>query len=203
MRRALNWKWILLLLVLILAIRLWPSGKRYPPGILIPSSPQMIKMEDAHSWPYRSRDKEYDITPRAKYTLKARVLSINKEYSDSRIGPVDIVVGWGAMSDQKVLDRIKIWQDNTRHWYCSPRGTDWPIDLDAVALQAVNTHIIPANPEIEKKVKSIGRGDLFEIKGFLVDVSSKSGFMWRTSVDPSGFGDHSCKIIWVESLDKR
>jgi hypothetical protein len=35
-----------------------------------------------------------------------------------------------------------------------------------------------------------------------VDVSSDGGFYWHTSVDPSGFGDHSCKIIWVENLEK-
>jgi hypothetical protein len=201
--RVLNWKWLLLLMVLILACRLWPSGKRYPPGILIPSSPQMARIDTTQSWSYTSKEKVYNITPRAKYALQARVLSINKEYDDTRIGPVDIVVGWGAMSDQKVIDGMKIWQDNTRHWYCSPGSNGWPIELDEIALHAVNTHIIPANMDIEKKVKSIRRGDLIDIKGFLVDVSSDLGFNWRTSVDPSGFGEHSCKIIWVEHLDRR
>ncbi len=196
-------KWILFLLLLGAAFFLWPSGKHYPPGILIPASPQLDKVENVPSWSYQSREKKFTITPRARYALQARVLSINKEYDDSRIGPVDIVVGWGEMSDQKVLDQIKIWQDNTRHWYCAPRERNWPIPLDEIALHAVNTHIIPADLQIEKQVKAVHRGDLIKIRGYLVDVSSDGGFNWRTSVDPSGFGEHSCKIIWVESLERQ
>lgn len=198
-----NVKWILLILLLGAVYFLWFSGKRYSPGVLISDSPQLEMVEDVPPWTFQSRAKKYTITPRAKYSLQARVLSVNKEYSDSRIGPVDIVVGWGPMSDQSVLDKMKIWQDNTRHWYCAPRGGDWPIARQEVALHAVNTHIIPAGPDLEKQVKAIRKGDLIEIRGYLVDVSSEGGFTWRTSVDPLGFGEHSCKIIWVENLNRR
>lgn len=198
-----NKRWIAVSLALVVALYvLWPSGKRYPPGVLIATEPRVVTVESATSWPFQSKDKSYDITPRAKYALEARVLSTNPDYGDALIGPVDIVVGWGPMSDSHVLDQLKIWQDNTRHWFCSPRGS-WPIPVGEAALHAVNTHIIPASPMVENHVKSLRKGDLIALEGSLVDVTRKDGFHWRTSVDPSGFGEHSCKIIWVEKLSVR
>lgn len=197
-------KWIILLLLVGGGICVFRNpGKRYPAGVLIPSTPQMEKISQMPPWSYQSKAKKYTLTARKSYAAEARVLSVNREYGDSMIGPLDIVIGWGPMSDQKVLDQIKIWQDNTRHWYCSPRGSDWPIPRQEVALHAVNTHIIPASPEIENQLKEIRKGDLIDIQGYLVDVSGEGGFSWRTSVDPMGFGEHSCKIIWVERINRR
>jgi len=176
------------------------EGKRYAPGVLIQSSPVQVNLNNAESWNFKSKNKEYRITPKAQYSFSARVLSVNRAYGDAAIGPEDIVIGWGAMSDQKVLDQLKISQDNMRYWYVSPRGGDWPIPMDEVALHAVNTHLIPANPVVEQTVKSARKGDLIQAKGYLVDVSRADGFFWNTSVGPSGFGDHSCKIIWLEEL---
>lgn len=180
----------------------WHGGRRYAPGVLIPSDPRIELIENGAPWPYQSKDKQYELTPRATYTAKARVLSVNADYGDALIGPVDLTLGWGPMSDQAVLDRMQIWQDNTRHWFCQPRG-DWPIAPGEVALHAVNTHIIPSTPQIEQAVLAVGNGDLIEVEGKLVDVHRKDGFHWNTSVDPSGFGDHSCKIIWVEKIARR
>lgn len=194
--------WIGVLALLIVAWWLWPDGRRYPPGVLISSDPKIEMMEGQSSFPYKSKDKAYDLTPRARYTLKARVLSINTDYGDSLIGPIDLTVGWGPMSDQAVLDRLKIWQDNTRHWFVKPRG-DWPIAADEVGRHAVNTHLIPASPQVEKTLASLGKGDLVDLEGALVDVTTKEGFRWNTSVDSFGFGDHSCKIVWVERVSRR
>ena len=178
---------------------LWPTGKRYPPGVLVPADPKITPVTGASPFPYLAHDRRYDLTPQASYTLQARVLSVNLEYGDSLIGPVDLTVGWGAMSDQAVLDRMQIWQDNTRHWFCKPKG-DWPISPDEVAHHAVNTHLIPASPQIEKALLALGKGDLISLEGKLVNVSRADGFHWNTSVDPMGFGDHSCKIVWVEKI---
>jgi hypothetical protein len=190
------------LAALALAWAMWPDGKRYPPGVLISTDPSIELVEQGSTWTYSSHDTEYELTQRARYHLEARVLSINLGYGDSLIGPADITVGWGPMSDQQVLDRMQIWQDNTRHWYCRPRG-DWPIPSDQVALHAVNTHVIPSSSSIARQVEDLHKGDLIRVDGSLVNVSRRDGFHWNTSVDPSGFGEHSCKIIWLESLSKR
>lgn len=185
--------------LLVVAWWLWPSGKRYPPGVLVPADPTITLVEGASPFPFESKDKRYDLTPRARYALQARVLSKNTDYADSLIGPLDLTVGWGPMSDQAVLDRMEIWQDNTRHWFCKPKG-EWPIPVDQVALHAVNTHLIPSSPQVETQLLALGKGDLVSINGTLVDVSRPDGFHWNTSVDASGFGDHSCKIVWVEKV---
>lgn len=192
-------KLAVVVVILVAAWWLWPDGKRYPPGVLVKDDPQMTLVQNGPSWTYRSKDRDYTLTAQAKYSAKARVLSINTDYGDTLIGPMDITIGWGPMSDQAVLDRLKIWQDNTRHWYVQPRG-DWPIPMGEVGGHAVNTHIIPATTQIETDLKGLGKGDLIAIEGQLVNVRRDDGFHWNTSVDPFGFGDHSCKIIWVESF---
>lgn len=193
---------MLVILLALVAWWLWPDGKRYPPGVLIQEEPKVELVENGAVWPYTNHDTEYEIVQRARYHLEARVLSINHAYADSLIGPADVTVGWGPMSDQKILDRMQIWQDNTRHWYCRPRG-EWPIPAEQVALHAVNTHVIPSTPAVRKALEALGKGDLVVVDGSLVDVRRPGGFHWNTSVDPSGFGEHSCKIIWVESLRSR
>lgn len=188
--------------LLIVGWWLWPDGRRHPPGVLVPTDPKIEMLEGATPFPIQSKDKTYELTPQARYTLKARVLSINLAYGDSLVGPLDLTVGWGPMSDQAVLDRLKIWQDNTRHWFVQPRG-EWPISSEEVGKHAVNTHLIPATPQIEKALTALGKGDLIDLEGKLVNVSRADGFRWNTSTDGFGFGDHSCKIVWVERVSRR
>jgi len=186
--------------IILLAVWwLWSSGKRHAPGVLVSATPKIELIDRGEPWKFETKSRKFEIVPRAKYVLEARVLSVNTDYGDTQIGPLDVTVGWGRMSDQSVLDRMQIWQDNTRHWYVQPRG-DWPIPYDEVALSAVNTHVIPATPALEKELSSIGKGDVIALEGYLVNVNGENNFHWNTSVDPSGFGEHSCKIIWVEKF---
>jgi hypothetical protein len=193
---------IVLAVVALVAWWLWPSGRRWPPGVLVSADPRMELADEGAPWSYTSHGKEYQIVPRGRWSGEARVLSVNADYDDAAIGPLDLTIGWGKMSDQAVVDRMRIWQDNTRHWYCQPRG-EWPIPMEQVALHAVNTHLIPATSTVESDLRAIGKGDVVTLDGQLVDVRRNDGFHWNTSLEPGGFGDHSCKIIWVERVARR
>ena len=61
----------------------------------------------------------------------------------AKLVPVDLAVGWGPMSDQAVLDRLKITQSMRFFWYeyQSP-----PIPKDQIISHSTNLHVIPADP---------------------------------------------------------
>jgi hypothetical protein len=60
---------------------------------------------------------EFNFKALAEYKIKARVLSRNtfSVGKESKISPLDLVLGWGPMSDQSVIDRIQVTQRN--RWY--------------------------------------------------------------------------------------
>ena len=60
---------------------------------------------------------DYKITPLAEFQLAAKVLS-SKRYRFGReadLSPIDLALGWGPMSNQKILDQLTITQ--SRRWY--------------------------------------------------------------------------------------
>jgi hypothetical protein len=62
-------------------------------------------------------------------------------------------------------------------------------------------HMIPANDDIERRLKSVRAGNLVRIRGYLVEVTGKDGFRWKSSLSRSDTGAGACELVWVESLD--
>ena len=60
--------------------------------------------------------------------------------------------------------------------------------------------MIPANGEIARQLKSIRAGNMVHLKGFLVEVTGKDGFRWKSSLSRADTGGGACELIWVESL---
>lgn len=61
-------------------------------------------------------------------------------------------------------------------------------------------HMIPANDEIERQLKSIRAGNMVHLKGFLVEVTGKDGFRWKSSLTRTDTGGGACELVLVESL---
>src|SRR5436190_24082317 len=79
----------------------------YPPGVLISSEPEQTETTDV---PIERG--EYQLRPLAHFALYARVLHSKIYHWDrqSKLVPVDLALGWGAMSDQRVLDQVRVSQ---------------------------------------------------------------------------------------------
>ena len=41
---------------------------------------------------------------------------------------------------------------------------------------------------------------MVHLKGFLVEVTGKDGFRWKSSLTRADIGGGACVLIWVESL---
>src|SRR5438046_2836933 len=113
----------------------------YPAGVLIDSEPAQIAISDDQA---PIEHGEYHLKPLARFSLDGRILH-RKVYGydrEAKLVPVDLAVGWGPMSDQAVLDRIKISQSMRFYWY--EYQLPPPIPKDQIISHSTNLHVIPA-----------------------------------------------------------
>lgn len=145
--------------------------------------------------------KGFTLTPLAAFQIEARLLSKRKYLlgNEAKLAPVDYALGWGPMSNHNVLKEIDISQSN--RWYFYQYKIP-PISPDEIITHSGNMHLIPATASIARKIKSIRRGEIIALKGYLVNVSAKDGWHWHSSLSRTDTGSGSCEVVWVEELEK-
>jgi hypothetical protein len=173
----------------------WARPHGIAPGILVYGEPLQA---DVSKEPWQ--EKNYTLTPLANYEITARILS-KKFYTSERaaeLSPIDLALGWQEMSDSKILDDLTITQKD-RWYYVSWRNS--MLERDDIIRHSANTHILPATPEVAELVNTVGKNEVVRLQGYLVEVTSKDGFLWRSSVSRTDTGDGSCEVFWVESVE--
>jgi hypothetical protein len=185
----------LLLLAAILYGRATGDYK-YPESMTVRETP--IQREDPYLEPFVF--KEFTIKPFAQFSVKALVLSANRYFwgRAGRLVPVDLALGWGPMSDGNVLKYLKISQGNRWYFY---RYRELPIPEGEIIAHSANMHLIAATPEIARKIKRARRGDIIELRGYLVNVTAEDGWYWNSSHSRTDTRDGSCELVWVEEFD--
>jgi hypothetical protein len=184
-----------LLAIGILGLSPWRTQASPLPGMSAPAQP--IQGEtDTEPFEYQ----EYRITPLASYEVTARVLS-KLEYKDdksSSISPVDFALGWDVMSDATILADLNISQSN-RWFYVSWQRAY--VDVNQVKTNSANTHILPSSPEVLRKISNVKQDDIVHLQGYLVEVTNKNGFLWRSSLKRDDTGDGSCEVFWITDVN--
>ena len=123
---------------------LWPEGElRHEPGVRLDREP----VQETIAPQVVANFKKYTITAVAAYAIEARVLHTKRYWADGNdLVPYDVAVGWGAMSDQAVLDRLSISQGNRFFFY------EWqnppPVAVSEIERHAANMHVIAANKDL-------------------------------------------------------
>jgi len=103
------------------------------------------------------------------------------------------------MSDEKILNQIEITQSG--RWY-RWRTESFPIPRREIETHSANMHMIPADEEIKEALQDIREGEIVTIEGYLVQVSGKNSFRWRSSLTRKDTGAHACELVFVKSLIK-
>jgi hypothetical protein len=182
--------------LVFIAIKLYPEKTiEHPPGILVKENPIQENLKE----PIYFEKDEYIITAKASFKLKARILGI-KNYSSDResdLAPIDFALGWNEMSDQAVLDRIKITQN--RRWY-HWKTDQYPIPRRSIEINSANMHIIPSTEKIEDKLEDLNEGNIVELKGYLVYVKASDNWRWKSSLTREDTGNGACEVFWVEEI---
>ncbi|WP_243301421.1 hypothetical protein [Geothrix oryzisoli] len=182
---------------LIGVLGLWWWGGRarpQPAGILAPEDPVQTSPEAATAWTFH----DHLLTPLAAFEIRARVLSVERYRFDrpAELSPVDLTLGWGPMSDSRVLEAFTIEQRD--RWYFW-RAAHMPIPEAEVISHSANMHMIPADEGIARRLKAARVGQLVHLKGQLVRADGKDGWHWVSSLSRTDTGDGSCEVIWVQS----
>jgi hypothetical protein len=189
------------LLALVLACLAYSYLQRpinYPAGVLVESEPQQIAIGDGEALIEHG---EFHLKPLARFSIDARILH-RKTYGYDRgakLVPVDLAVGWGPMSDQAVLDRIKISQSMRFYWYeyQSP-----PIPKEQIISHSTNLHVIPATSAVASFCKSLRQGELVHLEGELVEATGPEIGTWRSSLSRTDTGNGACELMLVEDYSK-
>jgi hypothetical protein len=175
----------------------WWEGRpvTQPAGILAPLDPAQTAPESTAPWVFRT----HKITPLARFELRARVLSTERYRFDraADLSPVDFALGWGPMSDTRILEAFSIQQRD--RWYFWSSGK-MPIPAGEVISHSANMHMIPADPLVEKRLLAVKTGQLLELRGQLVRADGLDGWHWVSSLTRTDTGDGSCEVVWVESV---
>jgi len=114
---------------------------------------------------------------------------------------VDLALGWGKMSDQTVLDQLKISQSG--RWYEWRTKEAYPIPHPEIVEHSGNMHLIPATATVDATLKRVRRGEVVTLRGYLVEIVAADGWRWRSSLSREDSGARSCEVVWVEELSVR
>ncbi len=168
---------------------------RHEPGVLVPNAPLQKDIPPKAI----GMVGDWHLVAVAEYTLRGRVLGTKRYHSgpQAELVPVDVAVGWGKMSDQAVLDWLKISMTNRFYFY------EWrdnpPIPQDEIKVSSANNHVIAANDAVRKTIGSLRVGQIVTLKGWLVNANGPGGGTWNTSLRRDDTGNGACEVFYVES----
>jgi hypothetical protein len=145
----------------------------------------------------------WTLTPRANYDITARILGREDYRFDpiSDLAPLDLALGWGPFSDNRVLQAFKVSQ-GARFYSWRPVTEPPPLPLPEVTRHSANTHIIPADAAVGAKLARLHRaGQVVRLTGLLVDGARDDGMTIRTSLTRSDSGAGACEFLLVQDVE--
>lgn len=153
-------------------------------------------LQESAAVPVIQRD-GYEITPVARYEIRAKVLSIERYRfgREADLSPVDFALGWGPMSDNAIINQFAISQDS-RYYHYSWRG-DPPISPALIVRNSANTHLVPADDDVKARLLAVRKGEIVMLKGYLVNIRHADGWQWRSSLTREDSGAGACELMWV------
>lgn len=166
----------------------------YGPGVVAPREPRQEPIEQARAISFG----DYELQPRARFEVEARVLSTKRYRFDREadLAPIDFALGWGRMSDEGVLDQMEIWQRGRWFRY---RVEQFPIPQPEITASASNMHLIPASRQVRRSLFGVAVGEVVRLEGHLVDVRG-GRFSWNTSLTRTDTGAGACELFYVERV---
>ena len=172
------------------------SVSRLPPhavGELAPQHPVLTPLERN----FEILREGFRINAVAEFSMQSIILGRRRYYFDPlHVAPIDLVMGWGPMSNPAVLRTVRI----------SLAGRDFSWDIrppprissGEVAECSGTFHIIPARRALRDELLSLRRNHAVQISGFLCDLEAPDGSA-LSSVMPSRSGSQR-KIAWIETV---
>ncbi len=192
--------WLALLAAVVLwqGLHWWQQRPVHQPdGVLAPLEPEQVAAPESAAIVIGG----FSLLPQAHYRITARLLSIQhyRFGRDAELSPLDFALGWGPMSDNRVLQALELSQSGRffwLHWAVQP-----PLPETVLFTHASNTHLIPATAEIGRQLARMRAGQVVTLDGQLVNVTAADGWYWHTSLTRSDQGAGACELMLVQVAD--
>jgi hypothetical protein len=145
----------------------------------------------------------FNLTPLAEYKVSGMVVC-KASYSDDwdgKISPVDLAIVWGKLAEPDYGRYITFWHGF--RWYNYKWGERSPVDASYIITHSSNNHIIPANENIYRAIKTIKKKDKVVLEGFLVNLKGTykgQTVTWNTSLSRNDTGYGSCELFYVSKV---
>jgi len=182
----------------------WMGGQlfgpiEHPPGVVAARDPLQVDYPEPKSAIVRG---SWKITPLASYSVTARVLETETydSYPIDALVPMDLLLGWGPMSDSTHLAPLQVRIYNRyASWNWNGKAA---LSGQEMAVHMANTHIIPANDTVKASLDSIRVGSIVTLRGELVELNGPDGRM-KSSVTRQDTGPGACEVVYVTSMSVR
>ena len=148
-------------------------------------------------------DSEFSLQPIAEYKIAAVVVG-RKSYHDglrADVAPLDLALAWGKLAEPKSDKYISYGQHDRWYFYEFEAGN--PFKSSYVITHSSNNHIIPADENILRAVKTIKTKEKVLLEGFLVNVKGRhkeENFWWNSSLIRTDTGNGSCELFYVKKV---
>ncbi|HSG46520.1 MAG TPA: hypothetical protein VLA43_01780 [Longimicrobiales bacterium] len=187
---------IALLVLALPAAACDPGGAPWPDGVRVDQEPIQGR---PRGQPFAVG--EFQVTPVASFDVEARVLGRQRYRGgvESKLSPWDLFLGWGEMSDERIVGTMEFVQMNRWGSWRSD-ATDLP-PVTELLDQSSNMHVIPADDTVRRLLAEIRAGDRVRLVGQLVDVDRDDGWRWRTSRTRTDRGDGACELVYVTRVE--
>ena len=165
------------------------------PGITAENEPQLSHL----SWQKPVNFRSATLVPKRVIEGEVRIVKKKRYFFDSmsEYEPVDAVVGWSELSDERNLDFIHFSIDKRSYNVEVARP---PVPLQQIYEQTDLWHLVPSTSSIDEKVKGLRNGHIIKLKGLLIDIQSESDYGFFTKASESRSNHKDGFIIWVEEL---
>jgi hypothetical protein len=197
-----NWQRVVFTTLVAASLcRLWGQWQLRPihpaDGVIAPAEPLQTETDAIPTIAHG----RWRLTARARYEITARILGREDYRFDllSDLVPEDLALGWGPMSDNRVLRAFEITQ-SARFYFWRPRH-ELPISRQDVIEHSANTHVIPADSRIRSQLARLRVGQVVHLTGLLVDGVRDDGAYVHTSLTRSDSGAGACEVMLVERVD--
>jgi hypothetical protein len=177
----------------------WYSDRPFhqPDGVLAADDPRQSNVPPTGE---KVRVGRWTLTPRADYQITARILAREHYRFDalSDLVPEDLALGWGPMSDNRILRAIEISQSNRFYYWRAPVNS--PLAKDLIITHSANTHVIPGNSMVARQLSRLRPGQVVTLSGKLVDGVRDDGRWIRTSLVRDDTGAGACEVLLVTDV---
>jgi hypothetical protein len=167
-----------------------------PDGVLAQEEPRQTNVPSGE----KLQMGRWTLTVRATYQVTARVLAREPYHFDALADliPEDLALGWGPMSDNRVLRTLEISQSNRFYYWRATAAT--MIGRNDIITHSANTHVIPQNALIARQLARLRPGEIVTLSGELVDGVRNDGRWINTSLVRNDTGAGACEVMLVTDV---